>query len=330
MHLSYLKTPQIGDVFHSIKKLYKFDNLPTIEFVGTTKLHGTNGSFKYDDVNGLVTQSRNRIITPIDDNDGFARFIHDNKDSAMDIITKYIAKYNIDTKTHTVTVYGEWTGCFSNVAIGKIPKSFFIFAVRISSIDDMLDSRYVECGTYSIDDKRFFNINNFKKFKVTIDFSNPDSGMETINEMVEGVEKCCPVANSFTIDGENVVGLGEGIVFKAIHNGVFHIFKAKGEKHAKGSVKKFTPIEIDIVKINSIKEFIEYSVTESRLNQALFDVCNNVFRPKLLGDVIRWVIKDITIEEVNAMTENNLTSKDVNRYISSKVRDHFMNTYNKQ
>ena len=53
--------------------------LPTIEFVGTCKLDGSNAAIVKQ--NNIVTaQSRTRVITPTDDNYGFARWVKEHEE----------------------------------------------------------------------------------------------------------------------------------------------------------------------------------------------------------------------------------------------------------
>ena len=63
-------------------------------------------------------------------------------------------------------------------------------------------------------------------------------------ELVEEVEKECPVSKQF-----NVSGIGEGIVWTTEYKGETYRFKTKGEKHSVSKVKTVVPIDIE--KINS-------------------------------------------------------------------------------
>ncbi len=47
-----------------------------------------------------------------------------------------------------------------------------------------------------------------------------------------------------------------------------------------------------------------------------------------MGDFLRWLIGDITKEEMDVMVENGLEPKDVNKYISTKARVWFMSYVN--
>ena len=97
----------------------------------------------------------------------------------------------------------------------------------------------------------------------------------------------------------------------------------KGERHSSSKVK--TLASVDVEKLESIQKFVDYAVTESRFNQA----CENVFpndEPidvRKMGDVIRWVVNDVIKEEMDTMVENQVEPKEVNKYISSKVREMF-------
>ena len=73
-----------------------------------------------------------------------------------------------------------------------------------------------------------------------------------------------------------------------------------------------------------VQEFIEYAVTPSRFSQAHIEIFGDG-EPDVtkLGDFIRWVIKDILAEELDVLAKNGLEPKDVNKYVSEKVRKMF-------
>jgi hypothetical protein len=104
---------------------------------------------------------------------------------------------------------------------------------------------------------------------------------------------------------------------------VVHRFKVKGEKHSSSKVKTLAAVDVD--KLNSITEFIEYAVTDSRFKQALENTYpnNEPIDVKKMGDLIRWVVNDVIKEESDTLVKNGLEPKDVNKYISTKVREMF-------
>ena len=139
------------------------------------------------------------------------------------------------------------------------------------------------------------------------EFGNEDKVISELNEKVKF----------------DICMISEGIVWSTTLNGNVHRFKVKGERHSSSKVK--TLASVDTEKLENIQSFVEYAVTESRFNQALENVFPNdePIESKKLGDVIRWVVNDIVKEEMDTMIENKIEPKDVNKYLSSKVRDMF-------
>ncbi len=92
-------------------------------------------------------------------------------------------------------------------------------------------------------------------------------------------------------------------------------FKVKGEKHSVSKVKKLAAVDPE--KLKSIESFVEYAVTENRLHQGLDEVG---LSQKSIGQFIGWINKDINKEEGDTLEVNNLTMKDVGRYVADKAR----------
>ena len=68
-------------VFQEWPKISRWDSPVTI----TEKIDGTNSCFVVDDFGQeFFCQSRNKIITPQDDNAGFARWAHENAASLIE------------------------------------------------------------------------------------------------------------------------------------------------------------------------------------------------------------------------------------------------------
>ena len=302
---------------------------PTITFNGTVKLHGTNAGVSYNAKEGMWAQSRENIITPEHDNAGFAFFAHTHETEFIFLHCYIAATEDIDLHKNTITIYGEWCGKGIQKGIGISnlqDKTFFVFGVKITPHTETEDERR-ENPAYWVDSyyvkhthHRIYNIEDFQTYSIDVDFNMPQLVQNQLSELTLQVETQCPVAKEFGFDG-----IGEGIVWTAEFKGVVHRFKVKGEKHNSSKVK--TIASVDVEKIDSITEFIEYSVTESRLNQALENVFpnNQPIDIKKLGDVIRWVVTDIIKEETDTLASNGLEPKDVNKYISNSVRTKFFN-----
>jgi hypothetical protein len=282
----------------------------------------------YNAIDGLWAQSRENIITPEKDNAGFAFFVDSHISEFNDLFYSIQSRLNLDLKTNTITIYGEWCGgnIQKGVGITNIPKSFFIFGVKISPIVDTTDEEAVKANpAYWVDStglrcpvQKIYNIADYPTYTMEIDFNMPQLVQNELSDLTIAVETECPVAKAFGFSG-----IGEGIVWACEFKGVVHRFKVKGEKHSASKVK--TLAAVDVEKLNSITEFIDHAVTEARFNQALEKTFLNdePIDVKKMGDVIRWVVNDIIKEESDTMSKNNLEPKDVNKYVSTKVREMF-------
>ena len=244
----------------------------------------------------------------------------------IDLMAKILIKNNLDSKQNTVSIYGEWCGgnIQKGVALTNLPKSFFIFGVKITPhTQDEEEAKlkpayWVDYSDLGNSEVKIFNIDDFPTYEIEIDFNMPQLVQNDLSELTIAVEDECPVGKAFGFSG-----IGEGIVWAAELNGVVHRFKVKGEKHSSSKVK--TLASVDVEKLNSIKEFTEYAVTESRFKQGLENVFPNgqEIDVKKMGELIRWVVNDVLKEEMDTMVENGIEPKDVNKYISTKVREMF-------
>lgn len=304
---------------------------PTLTFKGTVKLHGTNAGVSFTagyDQQGSEywVQSRENIITPEKDNAGFAFFVESKKEAFKKFVEQINSHNLFDLRHNTVTIYGEWCGgnIQKGVGISNLPKSFFIFGVKVTphtETEEELKANpayWIPSHYLKSPDDNIFNIEDFQTFSIDIDFNMPQLVQNKLSELTIAVEDECPVAKSFGFSG-----IGEGIVWSCEYQGVVHRFKVKGEKHSSSKVK--TLANVDVEKIESIQKFVEYAVTESRFKQALENVFPNEepIDTKKLGDVIRWVVNDVVKEEMDTMVENKIEPKDVNKYLSTKVREMF-------
>src|SRR4051812_2981949 len=56
------------------------------DIVVSEKIDGTNAAVIVTDDWEIAAQSRSRLITPVDDNFGFARWVYDNEDGLKDLL----------------------------------------------------------------------------------------------------------------------------------------------------------------------------------------------------------------------------------------------------
>ena len=95
----------------------------------------------------------------------------------------------------------------------------------------------------------------------------------------------------------------------------------KGEKHQSSKVKTLAPVDVE--RLNSITEFVEYAVTESRLQQAASEVLDNDFDRKKMGAFIKWISTDVLKEEIDVLAENDLAMKDIGSSLSKVCQQWF-------
>lgn len=305
--------------------------LPIVTFTGTVKLHGTNSSVCQSADGELWCQSRNNIITPEKDNAGFALWAKGREGFWHWFFNRLRAR-NSEYVNKTLALFGEWCGkgIQKNVSISGLPKMFVVFDVKV--VPENEEERpypmpRVEWG--KLINKGYgdsiHNINMFYTFSIDIDFSCAELAQNKLITITEAVERECPVGRALGINPGRDCTTGEGVVWTGEYKGVKHVFKVKGEKHSVSKVK--TLAAVDTEKIKSILDFVEYAVTENRLNQAVeqvFTAKGVSLDIKGTGDFLRWLVNDIAKEESDTLRDNGLEPKDVNRELSLKARPWFM------
>jgi hypothetical protein len=308
--------------------------LPAIDFIGKIKIHGTNASvvFNVHDFEWWC-QSRERIISPLSDNAGFATYVHHNKLEYNLLFTHCFDVLNVSRDLAdyaSVAIYGEWcgNGVQKGVAISQLPKMFVVFGIKLihkdpEGVNVWVDDETMNNIIKSNPDINLYNINDFKQFKITIDFKQPEIAQHQIVQWVDEVEQQCPVGTHF-----GVSGIGEGIVFSAHCGDDVYRFKAKGVAHSNSKVK--TVAAVDIEKVNSINELCETILTENRLQQGLTWMTenNHDIDVKNTGTYIKWVVNDCLKEELDTIVGSSLEVKEVSPKLSAKAKQWFFETLN--
>lgn len=339
-HISYPSIEQFRNVVTAINRMASFDGLdgegnpiynpglpkPKIVFTGTVKLHGTNAGVAYNYNEGLWAQSRENIITSSKDNAGFAFFMESRTNVFINLMNKLVMNNNLDLNLKTLTIFGEWAGkgIQRGVAVSNLDKAFFIFGAKVSDQANEELSYWVDITGLRSPTDRIFNVRDYKTYTIEIDFNMPQLIQNDLIDMTLEVEQECPIGKEF---GE--IGVGEGIVFTAEYKGNTYRFKSKGEKHSSSHVKVLNSVDVD--KLNSIQEFVNYAVTESRFNQCMQSVFGEYPADiKKIPDVMRWFMGDIIKEESDTLAENSIEPKEIGKYVSNKVRNMFFEHLNKQ
>lgn len=351
-HISFPSIEKFSNVVGNINRSHNFVGLdengdaiydpskpkPVLTFTGTVKLHGTNAAVCYNNVDGLWVQSRENIITPESDNAGFAFFVETNKDEFRELVAQVEDKFIpfVNCNENTISIYGEWCGgnIQKGVAITNLPKSFFIFGVKITPFpvegeEKPRPAYWVDYSYLRSPEHKIFNINDYQTWSVDIDFNQPQLVQNKLIELTLAVEDECPVAKAFGFSG-----IGEGIVFSYRNEkGEEFRFKSKGEKHsAKSKVNTLKPVDDE--KINKCIQVSNTVCPAWRLEQMLdkqFDLLNGgKLDVKGLGEYIKLVINDIIKEEGDVLSEASLEPKDISKYVSEIARKYFFSRQNQE
>lgn len=314
--------------------------LPKLKFTGTVKLHGTNSAIGYDPSSGQYwVQSRNGIITATKDNAGFAKFAE--KDDVRAYITATLKDLSAKNGNNPIIAYGEWcgTGIQKGVAIAQLPKMFVVFGVKVRVVaetgtceegepEPVTSNYWLDADAIGLFHKKELNIWNvyqFKTWELEIDFNNPKASQNDLVSITNEVEKECPVGAHF-----GVKGVGEGVVWTTGPSGAYPNlrFKVKGDEHSSSKVTTLAPVDTE--KLEGISRFIEYAVTENRLNQGIEQVFTTKdMKPnvKQIADFLKWVTADVMKEEADTIKSNGLNDADVVKAVAAAARKWFLTNH---
>ncbi len=332
-----------------IKLAAKDLNSNDITFTITPKIHGTNGGFCFDlKSEELWCQSRTNILNENINNYDFFEFFTKNKDTLLNYfqinyvyctnntkvfkeISNKLSDINPNEYRMYIVVNGEYAGngISWDKGIGSLNRRIFIaFSVRIVVmkynnkeviIEYTLPLSSLE-SLISLNAYDIYSITQFNIFDLNIQADYPKLSQNKLVDLMQSVENECPVAKYFNCPSL----IGEGIVAHLIYEGKVIRFKVKGAEHSSSSVTRLFKINEDELK--EVISFIDYAVTEGRLNQFYYQLFvsqginltkNNPLYNEFLNTFSSEVIKDVIKEEQEKL--NNFSKNDMNT-IFSKIR----------
>jgi hypothetical protein len=351
MNNKYHSTSQFRNVAKHIKQMAQYvgydevnkavivnrdAEIPTLDYVGTVKLHGTNASIVLEESGEVSLHSKSKLlgkflpkgrgVVRYSDNSGFFYEMSLKENAIVGLLLEAV---ELCKRLHGEVVYpikisGEWCGkgIQKGVSISFLPnKSLFVFGVKFGDKGwcPVLETLPVQANHADI-----YNISQFPVKKISIDFSDPAMSQNALVEATLEIEKCCPVGKTLGVT-ESLIG--EGLVWTPTSNIVADTgtwFKTKGEKHSVSNTKSVVPVDME--KVANVVEFVSYAVSENRLKQGLEEVGLD---QKYFNQFIGWVSKDIHKEESDVLKENNLTMKDVGSKVAEKARKFYIQELNK-
>jgi hypothetical protein len=124
-------------------------------------------------------------------------------------------------------------------------------------------------------------------------------------------------------------GVGEGIVWTCTSKiPGFRtddlVFKVKGQKHSDSKVKVLAPVDVE--KVNNIKAFVDYVITDHRLEKGIENLKQQGLDIDIVntGPFLKWVGNDVIKEETDTLQASGLNSKEVMGAVSKAARDWFI------
>jgi len=297
---------QFKDVVKAIRdrSSYFHTPLPTLEFTGTVKLHGTNAGIS-NETGGVVALSRTRVLGEGNDNAGFySQIVHPHSN---------IWKPYLERLGGAATVFGEWcgSGIQKGVAISSVPKKFIIFACRV-------DGAWVPVPEVMPDGiPEVYSIYDFPTYHISIDFTKPEQSVQQLTELTQEVEHRCPVGASFGVEG-----IGEGIVWTA-DTDLSLRFKVKGEKHSSSKVRTLVPVDAE--KIESLRGLVNSVLTDNRMEQMYSELEAELgsIQNKDVGTFIQRCVKDCLKEETDTILASGFEIKEFTKMAPNVARDWF-------
>lgn len=321
------------NVLRSRSKWEPMKEIKEVSYTWKPKIHGTNAAIRITK-DGVFAQSRTQIITPQDDNYGFAAWLETVKPHFSDLAKACKEDGN------EYTFFGEWCGPGINkgTSINKIPEKIFaIFSAALFIfgefrwVYDPLAILLLLCNTVKkISIPNVYIIPNMTYNPLVVKFEDSVSMNDflyTVNSTIDKISE-----NDDWIEKTfGVKGPGEGAVFypwrlDALHDDNIYkqfIFKAKGEEFRVNHHKTAAQVDPEVIK--SQLEFVEYAVTEARLNQAMSVLFQNETPTKeKTGDFLKWVCSDIFKECQNEIQDSGLDWKKLSGPVAQKARGWFM------
>lgn len=316
------------DLFHNVRRLFRETNPDgprTVTYRGKVKLHGTNAAVQRTPEGTLECQSRERIITPEDDNHGFARWVDSHREEWLRAIMP------------GTVVFGEWCGpgVMKGVAISRVAsKVFAVFAMLVPNgaggRDLLIEPS--EIAKILVPWTPCVVLPWHGDFTVTVDWSGTPEELtpvlDRINAEVRAVEACDPwVKATFGVEGT-----GEGLVFYPEGDSFtpdatyLRMFKAKGDEHK--TVAQKAPAQIDPEVVKNLGDFAALVLTTARLEQGALavkpDGAAMSYDLKRIGAFLGWISKDVTKECGPELAASGLDAKAVTKAVTEHARKWYM------
>ncbi len=310
--------PSIELLYNLRRSLEALGETPKITYRAKIKLDGTNGGVQIFSDGRVAVQSRSQIITPENDNLGFAAWVSQNIDFFAALASAEHA-----------TIFGEWCGkgIQKRTAVSACDRKIFaVFAVQFGGESGKLAKLEIHPDKIAefLQKHPDIFVLPFYGEPIVLDFGDRtqlESAVEILNQAVNTVETVDPwVKETFGIEG-----IGEGLVLFPESDELAErlsyaelLFKAKGEKHQ--AVKTKQPVQIDPEVAKNIDDFVNLFVTPARLEQGVTAVSDGKFEMVKIGAFLQWFTADVQKESAAELEAAQLTWKEVNKAVMNVAK----------
>ena len=300
----------------------------------TEKIHGSNGSVCYSNPDGMWAQSRERIITIQKDTYDIAQWVLTNENELIKIVKTLADTHNIDLDQNIISCYFERCGAGIQKlsAMSGVDRTSIMFAYfKVSPIlhDPDIRSTWYSTNELSNHAIRLYNVNEFKTYKLSIDFKKSRDGLVELNELLNEFESNSPVGQYFEMEDNILEGFVGTYYDEKEHKLI--MFKHKGELHGRSTnkgprnkkvIEAFTPEQLAL---------IDKLTPEWRLEQ--------MFNEATIGDnyvmnripvYIKMVLNDIEKEEMVVIQESGIVYKVIEKEICNVARTFFVKLLNEK
>jgi len=332
-----IRWPSIESLYNVRRSMKITKTARPIQYIGKVKLDGTNAGIQITPDGKVAAQSRTKVITPDDDNMGFARWVDAN-----------YTRFSLLAAGQHMTIFGEWCGkgIQKGTAIAQLDrKVFVVFAIQYEYKDT--GGQLIDINPISIEERLKpvlarddIYVLRFEGDPITFNYEDVDvlkKQAEEINKTIGELEICDP----WVKDVFGISGIGEGLVMyplvplSYLDDDYYPgrrdsmmissldyselVFKAKGERHKVVKTKEAVQIDPEVAK--SIADFVGLFVTEPRLEQILGQVELDI---KQTGNFIKEFSLDVKKESEAELEASGLDWKQVAKELSTAARKWFM------
>lgn len=299
--------------------------LPTkLTLIGTPKIHGTNGGVVLAPDGTVYAQSRNRVLTETDDNEGFNTFVKERSEYFRDDLS-YFKRAPGDY----VVLYGEYAGkgIKNGKAIQRVDcRLFYGFALAVYNKDlELVEEHNVALTPIPRpdDSENIFYANDTRIGFCVIEVDlEKDDIVKITKDLADEVIELCPLAMHLDVEGK-----GEGMVFE-VYDGKSknRLFKVKDEKIKPPKAKREKSSNPRYELVNTAIESVMF---EWRLEQGLDEIGvtdSNPATKSMFQSYINWLVGDIVKEESNVIADYDITISELTKAAANIARAYFMST----